>query len=185
MTQTRHKLPEHAEEALQAIGKLHAEHYGGATPMQRAVNRMTALLARPTTIGYITAALLVWVIGNLVAARVGHGSWDPVPFSGLQTIATIGALYATVLILVTQRHADELAGHREQLILQLVMLGDQKSAKIIQLLEEMRRDDPLIANREDQEAVAMSQPPDPTDVIAAIKDTVQQGPVADGSKPRV
>jgi hypothetical protein len=42
---------------------------------------------------------------------------------------------------------------------------------VIQLLEESRRDNPLIRNRIDQEADAMAQPADPQSVLNAIKET--------------
>ena len=38
------------------------------------------------------------------------------------------------------------------------MLSERKTAKIIQLLEEFRRDHPVMFNREDHEASAMSEP---------------------------
>jgi uncharacterized membrane protein len=77
----------------------------------------------------------------------------------------------TVLILSTQRRDDELTSYREQLTLELAILGEQKSAKIIELLEELRRDDPTIRNRIDHDAVAMSAPADPQAVLDAIKDS--------------
>ncbi len=52
-----------------------------------------------------------------------------------------------MLILTTQRRADELAQHREQLTLELAILSEQKTAKVIELLEEMRRDNPNLRNR--------------------------------------
>ena len=39
------------------------------------------------------------------------------------------------------------------------------------MLEESRRDNPLIRNRVDQEADAMAQPADPQSVLDAIKET--------------
>jgi uncharacterized membrane protein len=65
-----------------------------------------------------------------------------------------------VLILATQRREYQLAQLREQLTLKLAILGEQKTAKVIQLLEESRRDNPLIRNRVDQVAEAMAQPAD-------------------------
>jgi uncharacterized membrane protein len=41
--------------------------------------------------------------------------------------------------------------------LELAMLGDQKTAKIIALLEELRRDHPEIVDRVDREAAEMSR----------------------------
>ena len=81
------------------------------------------------------------------------------------------ALYVTVLILTTQRREDQLAGYREQLTLELAILGEQKSAKIIALLEEMRRDSPTLRNRVDEEAAAMSVAADPQAVLDAIKES--------------
>ncbi len=75
----------------------------------------------------------------------------------------------TVLILSTQRRDDELASHREQLTLELAILSEQKAAKIIELLEELRRDDAKLRDRVDLEAVSMSSPADPEAVSEAIK----------------
>jgi len=83
------------------------------------------------------------------------------------------ALYMTVLILTTQRREDEFAAHREQLTLELAILSEQKSAKIIALLEELRRDDPHIHDRDDTEADALSTPADPNAVLEAIQNTHQ------------
>jgi hypothetical protein len=55
--------------------------------------------------------------------------------------------------------------------LELGILSEQKTAKVIELLEESRRDSPLIPDRVDQEANAMAQPSDPQSVLDAIKET--------------
>ena len=81
------------------------------------------------------------------------------------------SLYMVVLILATQRREDQLAQRRELLILELAILSEQKTAKVIQLLEESRRDNPLIRNRLDPEAETMAQPADPQSVLDAIKET--------------
>ena len=81
------------------------------------------------------------------------------------------SLYIVVLILATQRREYQLAQLREQLTLELAILSEQKTAKVIQLLEESRRDNPLIRDRVDQEAEAMAQPADPQSVLDAIKET--------------
>ena len=75
-----------------------------------------------------------------------------------------------ILILATQQREYQLAQLREQLTLELAILSEQKTAKVIQLLEESRRDNPLIRDRVDQEAEAMAQPADPQSVLDAIKE---------------
>ncbi len=71
--------------------------------------------------------------------------------------------------MTAQRRADGLTGHREQLTLELAILSEQKSAKIIALIEELRRDDPSISNRSDAHADELATPTDPVAVADALK----------------
>lgn len=176
-------LPAHIEDTVQSIARLHAEHYQQATRLQRTVDHMTSLLGRPGFVGLLTVAVLVWVLGNLGARWIGWQPLDPPPFAWLSGAVSLAALYMTALILATQRHEDQLAGHREQLTLELAILGEQKSAKIIGLLEEMRRDDPSLRNRVDHEAAAMSTPADPQAVLDAIKDSHEEVVLAERPDP--
>ena len=163
-------LPTHIEETIQSITRLHAEHAQNATPLQRTVDRMTALLGRPQFIGVLTVIGAGWIGLNLLAAALGYRPIDPPPFPWLGGAVSLLSLYMVVLILATQRHEDQLAQHREDLSLELLILSEQKTAKVIQLLEESRRDNPLIRNRVDQEADTMAQPADPSSVLDAIKE---------------
>ena len=121
--------------------------------------------------GWLTLVIVLWIGVNLALQFAGLQTPDPAPFAYLQDAGEGVGLYLTVLILVTQRREDQLTEAREQLTLELAILSEQKSAKIIALLEELRRDSPLIANRVDQEAEAMSTPADPQAVLDAIKET--------------
>ena len=56
-------------------------------------------------------------------------------------------------------------------MLELAILSEQKTAKVIHLLEESRRDNPLIRDRLDPQADAMAQLADPQLVLDAIKET--------------
>jgi hypothetical protein len=44
----------HIEETIRSVARLHAEHHENATPLQRATDRITALLGRPRFIGVLT-----------------------------------------------------------------------------------------------------------------------------------
>ncbi len=79
------------------------------------------------------------------------------------------------------RHRSELKA--VGITLELAILGEQKSAKIIELLEEMRRDDPSLRDRVDHEAAAMSTPADPQAVLDAIKDSHDEVVLADHAEP--
>ena len=164
-------LPAHIEDTVQAIAKLHADHHLEAGKLQRLVEQLTAWIGRPQFIALLTTIILVWIGCNLLADQFGVAPLDAPPFVWLQGALALMALYVTVLILTTQRREDQLAGYREQLTLELAILGEQKSAKIIALLEEMRRDSPSLKNRIDVEAAEMAVAADPQAVLDAIKES--------------
>jgi uncharacterized membrane protein len=164
-------LPAHVENTVQAIAELHLDHFRQATPVQLSVDRMTKVVGRPASIGLLTLCLICWMGLNLVLKISGREVFDPPPFPWLQDVAAILGLYITLLILNTQRREDELAERRDQLTLELAVLSDQKTAKIIELLEELRRDHPQIADRVDPQASEMAEPTNPRAVLRQIKDT--------------
>ena len=164
-------LPAHIEETVRAIARLHAQHQSEATPLERLVEGLTAGIGRPAFLIWLAVAASGRALANAAAARLGYAPVDPPPFSWLQGTASLSALFVTVVILTTQRRADRLASLRTQLTLELAIVGEQKTAKVIGLLEEIRRDNPLLANREDLEAEAMARPADPEAVLDAIAES--------------
>ena len=171
MTDRTPILPAHIEETVQAIARLHADHYLHAKPLQKIVDRLTARAGRPEFVGILTVIVAGWIGLNLALMAFGRKPFDEPPFGWLQGGVALAALYMTALILVTQRREDQLASQREQLTLELSILGEQKAAKIIALLEELRRDSPQIHDRVDDQADAMSEAADPESVLEAIKET--------------
>ncbi len=167
-------LPAHIEDTVQAIAKLHADHYRRATPLQRLIETSTARAGRPRFVAIVTVLVLGWVALNVAMQLVGRAPIDKPPFFSMQGVIGLAALYMTMLILTTQRREDELATHREQLTLELAILSEQKAAKIIELLEELRRDNPHIHDRHDPQAEEMAKPADPQAVLDAIKDTHEE-----------
>ena len=172
-------LPAHIEDTIRSIARLHAEHHQAATPVQRVVDRVTGFVGRPRFIAALTVATTIWMGANLFVLWTGGAPPDPPPFPWFDSLVGIGALYIALLILTTQRHADRLAQHREQLTLELAILNEQKTAKVIELLEEMRRDNPALRNRLDEEAAAMAVPADPQAVLDAIKVTHAEAELLD------
>ena len=160
----------HLKETLRTIAQLRTEHHQNATPLQRAVDRMTALLDRPQVIAVLTVIVIGWIGVNFLAVIFGFRPIDPPPFSLLAGAVSLVSFYMVILILIAQRREDQFTQHHEQLVLELVILSEQKTAKVIQLLEEARRDNPHIRNRVDQEADEMALAADPSSVLNAIKD---------------
>ena len=162
---------DHVELTVRRMAELHAAHVERASPLQRRVAHITSALAKPRTLALCFAVILVWVGANAAATRMGWAPFDPAPFNLLQLAATVAALLTTLIILATQAREEEAARHRSQLTLQLASLSEQKIAKVIELLEEQRRDSPLMESRPDPVAEEMAKSTDPRRVLERIRDT--------------
>ena len=170
------RVPAHVKDTVEAVARFHAAHQADASPLQRVIERITQRAGSPAFVAILTAVVVTWVAFNLFLIEVGRPPLDEPPFIWLQGAVALTALYMTVFILTTQRREDKLAGLRDQLTLELSILSEQKSAKIIELLQELRRDDPTISNRQDEAADALSSPADPSAVLGALKKTQEPLP---------
>ena len=168
-TESAGSLSAHEEHGVRAIGRLHSEHAAGASAVQRWVERFTRRAGTPAFVALLSLLLLSWIALNLTIAAAGREPIDAPPFFWLQGAVALAALYMTTLVLTTQQRDDQLALLREQLTLEIAILSEQKSAKIISLLEELRRDDPNLSNRPDSHANELSTPANPDAVIDALK----------------
>jgi uncharacterized membrane protein len=164
-------LPPHIEQSVRSIARLHADHHESATPRERAIERVTTILGRANAIVVLGVAVAVWVGVNLLASMFGYRPFDPPPFVGLTSIVSVISVFLVILILVSEQRADALAERREQLTLELAILSERKTAKVIQLLEELRRASGEPRETTDSEVADMAQPADPEAVIAAIDAT--------------
>jgi uncharacterized membrane protein len=164
-------LPIHIEETIQSIVRLHGDHHANSTRHQRVVETITSVLRRPLFITILTVFVVAWIGVNAFAPALGYRPLDGAPFPWLSGGASLASLYLVVLILTTQRRDDQLTRRRELLNLELAILSEQKTTKVIALLEELRRDSPLVRNRVDEQADIMARPADPQSVNDAINET--------------
>ncbi len=86
----------------------------------------------------------------------------------------IAALLIATGVLVQQNRQDKLAEQRSHLMLQIELLTEQKIAKLIELMEELRQDLPDIRDRYDWEAQIMKQATDPQVVLNILRENLEQ-----------
>jgi uncharacterized membrane protein len=145
---------------------------------QRMMEILTAALGRPRTV-YVTLSIVVgWVAFNLVTPRLlGWQRIDPPPFFWLQGMVALSALLMTTLVLITANRQTRNAEERSHLDLQVNLLAEHKVAKLIALVEELRRDLPMVRDRIDHEANAMQEAVDPNAMIEALARASKTEPV--------
>jgi uncharacterized membrane protein len=167
-------LPSHIAETVDAVAQIHSDHHLKRTPMEKFMDNWTARLARPAVLAAVVCGVALWIAINLLAPLAGYAAIDEPPFFWLEGTLTFLALAMGILILSTQRRADQLAELREQMTLELASVTERKVAKVIELIEELRRDSPTLKNRTDHEARQMAVRTSPGDVLIAIKDSHEE-----------
>jgi uncharacterized membrane protein len=161
-------LAQHVAHTVETVASVHSRVAGQVTRHQRAIDVFTAALGRPRTLYIIIVIVGGWCGGNtLLASRI-----DPPPFFWLQGCMGLSAILMATVILITQNRQTREAEQRAQLHLQVNLLVEKKVAKLIDLLEELRRDLPNVKNRVDESAKAMTETVDAVAVLSALEQTI-------------
>ena len=137
---------------------------------QRRVEKLCNLVSQPVFLGLLACSIGIWIAANLLLPILHLPVLDPAPFFWLQGLVSLWALLTTTVVLIRQERLARLERQREHLDLQVNLLTEQKTTKLILLIEELRRDLPMVRNRRDSEAEALQQWTDPHRVLAEIGD---------------
>jgi uncharacterized membrane protein len=170
------ELSEHVAQNIETIAHLHTEAEGKVGRSQRVIERLTASIGQPWALSVILGIVAVWVALNTWGPSVGIPQMDPPPFSWLQGAVSVAALLVTTMVLTTQNRQAKRASQRGNLELQVNLVAEQKIAKLISLLEELRRDLPSVRDRVDPVADAMAEAVDPQAVLTVLEEDVQSPP---------
>ena len=139
---------------------------------QRHVESIGGFVGRPAFLVVILSFVTLWIAANLALPAWGVPQFDEAPFHLLQGIVALAALLTTTVVLIKQNRVARLAEQRSHLDLKVALLTEQKSAKLIDLIEELRRDLPDVKNRLDSGAVVLQQAMSPEAVLAALDEKV-------------
>lgn len=153
---------------IEAVLDFYARENQKISRSQRIMEGIGSFIGQPVFLGIILFFIAFWILANIVLRRLGMGEFDPPPFFWLQGIVGLGALLTAVVVLSKQNRFARIEEQRAHLDLKVNLLTEQKSAKLIDLLEELRRDLPNVKDRHDPEAAALQQSMNPELVLAAL-----------------
>ncbi len=162
---------EHVAQSVETLAGLRARTEDSVSVHQRRIENVTTLVGQPRSIYVVLAVVATWVVANLVAPSLGMRAFDPPPFSWLQGVVGLAALVVATMVLTTQNRQTRHAEQRAHLDLLVNLLAEQKVAKLVALLEELRRDLPTVRDRVDPVADIMQEAVDPNAVLTALEQT--------------
>jgi uncharacterized membrane protein len=150
---------------------------------QRAMESLTAVMGTPPALYAVVGAVLSWVIVNsFLHALAPREVLDNPPFLWLQGVMNMASLVMTILILITANRQTRQSEERAHLDLQVNLLTEQKVAKLIALVEELRRDLPMVQDRVDPEAESMQVAVNPHALLEQLEKTTAAGPTQEAAK---
>jgi uncharacterized membrane protein len=153
---------------IEAVLEFYAREEQKISSSQRLLERISHLIGQPVFFGFILVFVMLWLLANGVLRQYGMAEFDPPPFFWLQGIVGLGALLTATVVLIRQNRLAKLAEQQAHLDLKVTLLTEQKAAKLIDLVEELRRDLPNVRDRHDAQAVALQRSMNPGQVRAAL-----------------
>ena len=153
---------------IDAILEFYAREEQKVSRPQRILERISSFIAKPIYLALVLFLVALWMLTNIVLLQFGIPQFDPAPYSWLQGVVGLGGLLTATVVLSKQERFAKLAEQREHLDLKVTLLTEQKVAKLIDLLEELRRDLPNVKDRHDPDAVALQHSMNPSEVLAAL-----------------
>jgi len=135
---------------------------------QRALERFGRFVGQPVFLAVILTFVLLWACLNSMLSALNVVQFDPAPYIYLQGIVGLTALLTATVVLTKQNRLEKLAAQRAHLDLKVTLLTEQKAAKLIDLIEELRRDLPNVRDRHDPDAAALQKSMNPERVLAAL-----------------
>jgi uncharacterized membrane protein len=168
--EARGSISEHIDQNVLSVASLHERELETLSPARRRMELISAMIARPGYLLGLVGFVMLWAAANLLVRLMGIAAWDPPPFELLQGLLTFLALLTTTVILIAQLHQTRLEQQRAHLDLQVNLLTEQKVTKLIRLVEELRRDLPMVKDRHDPVAESLQEAADARQVLDALED---------------
>jgi uncharacterized membrane protein len=163
-------LTEHIDQNIESVVALQRREWESVTSAHRRVERISRFVGRPIYLAALVATVAAWVIFNSTAQIWGLRPFDAPPFALLSGLMSLVALLTTTIVLIAQNRQAKLEHQHTHLDLQVNLLTEQKVTKLIHLIEQLRRDLPMVKDRHDPQAAAMQERADTAQVLSAIEE---------------
>jgi uncharacterized membrane protein len=163
-------LSGHIDQNIESVVAVQRREWESVSLSQRRVERLSRFIGRPAYLVALLGLVAGWIGYNLTAASWGLKPFDAPPFELLDGILSLVALITTTIVLIAQNRQAKLEQQHTHLALQVNLLTEQKVTKVIHLIEELRRDLPMVKDRHDAQATAMQQRADTAQVVSAIEE---------------
>jgi uncharacterized membrane protein len=130
MTPLTHSSTEHPiQRNVQAVAKLEQDMRDRRTTVDRVTSHITRVAGSVTFIAAHAVWITIWIVLN-----TSRYAFDAYPFSFLNLVVALEAVFLTSIVLMTQNRMTELADRRDHIDLQVNMLAEQELTAMLHML---------------------------------------------------
>jgi uncharacterized membrane protein len=146
---------ESAQQNIQAISKLEQEAIEQRSASEKISEAFTRCMGSMTFVVLHVVGLAIWFSWNLGA--FGLEPFDPFPFGILTLIVSTEGVILAIFVLISQNRMSRLANQRAHLNLQISLLAEQETTKILQRLKTIADHLDIHETERDEEIERLSQ----------------------------
>ncbi len=120
----------------------------------------------------------LWFILNLGILHIPYlTQFDPYPFGLLTVVVSLEAIFLSTFVLIAQNNLSALSERRAELDLQVNLLAEQKTAKVLELLDKIAQELDTMHSKfnytPDPETEALKLSPEPHEVINVMEQAIR------------
>lgn len=157
-TSHNNSIDEQTEQNIEKIVEIERGHLEKRTFGERMAEKIS-VFAGSTWFAIVN---LIWFVGwigfNVVAPE--KLAFDPYPFTFLTLVVSLEAIFLSVFILIAQNHEARITEHRDHLDLQINLLAEQESTKMLEILEAIAEKVGIESDHEALKALKESAEPE-------------------------
>jgi uncharacterized membrane protein len=168
-------IPEQIVKNVEAITDRQERYQEKITTAQKVLEKIVSIFGRPEFFYFQIGFFVIWEFcGYLVNLGILPTSFPQ--FDLREQWLDLASLFISTGVLVYENRQEQVSEERSHLMLQLNLITEQKIAKLISLVEELRTDLPNVKNRHDEEAELMKQATNPQVILAVIEKISELSP---------
>lgn len=123
------------DENIRAVARIKEATARRRTVAQRVSDGVSSFASRESAVGWHIAWFTIWIVLNVRLLPLRP--FDPFPFSLLNAIVSLEAIFLALFVLASQNRLTKEADHRSHLDLQVNLLAEQEMTLVMQMLKEI------------------------------------------------
>jgi len=180
MSKNRDSQNEIVRKNVAAVSDLQRKEVEGRTVQDRLAAHITNFSGSMTFVYLHAIWFGFWFILNVGVLHVPYVTeFDPYPFGLLTVVVSLEAIFLSTFVLIAQNNLSALSERRAELDLHVNLLAEQKTAKVLDLLDKIARELDTMHSRfnytPDAETEALKQSSEPHEVFGVMEEVLKDG----------